>query len=72
MVNENDYLYLIAKRAKTLADMSMPQLRDTNGYNCDNSSQAQEKSRGMTRGELVEQILLEEYDKEFPREFVED
>lgn len=70
-LNENDLLYLIAKRARGLGDMTMSSLRSTNGYDCSSDWEAQQKSKGMSRGELIETILSEEFHKEFPRDFSE-
>lgn len=70
--NTNDLVYLIAARVKKLGDMKMPELRDANGYGCDNDHQAQEKDAGKSRGEIMEEILVEEFTEEFPKDICED
>lgn len=57
----NDVIYMIALRARELANEKMPQLRLINAYGCDNDNQAREKDQGKSRGEIIEEILLEEF-----------
>ena len=63
MKNENDIVYAMAIRVKELADYPMKVLRlcaYPNQYKKD------------TRGELIEGILVEEFIREFPRQFSEE
>lgn len=66
-MNTNDLIERIAARAAQLADMAMTTLRSTNGYGCSTAYEAQQKDKGKSRGEIIEQILLEEFYEEFPR-----
>ena len=64
-----DLMYAIAKRAKELGDLKMPELRSAAGFGCNTDWEAQQKSQGCSRGELIEEILTEEFDPEFDRDF---
>lgn len=64
-----DLMYAIAKRAKELGDMKMPDLRYAAGFGCDTEYEAQQKSKGVSRGSLIEEILVEEFDPEFDKDF---
>lgn len=57
--NVNDIVYLIAKRAGTLANEKMTTLRMIADNYCDNPKHA-------SRGNLIEQLLIEEFTEEFP------
>lgn len=70
--NENDLVYAVAKLARHLADMKMDELRERNGYGCNTFHEARRKDRYKTRGEIIEEILLEEFSQEFPRDFAEE
>lgn len=67
MTSENpikDLMYKIAKRARELGEDTMDGLRLTAGYNCDTPGQAREMNRYKKRGELIEEILIEEFEYE--------
>jgi len=66
----NDLVYALAARAKELANMGMRQLR-TAQYGVDAPGQAQYEFAHLNRGELVENVLTEEFVEEFPKEFAE-
>ncbi len=62
MDNETrELIYRLSKRARELANMPMRELRLTNGYECDNPTQAIDKDRGKDRGTIIEEILTEEF-----------
>ncbi len=65
----NDVVYMIALRAKELGDEKMRMLRMINAYDCDNENQMKEKDQGKSRGDIIEEILIEEFvldnDKDF-------
>ena len=64
--NENDLLYKIAARVKTLSDENMPMLRriaDVNG------PAALNVHKHSSRGELIEEILYHEFEQDTPREY---
>jgi hypothetical protein len=64
----NDLVFAIAKRAKDLADMKMHHLRIENGFNCNTFHEAYEKDRYKSRGQIIEEILTEEFLEEFDTE----
>jgi hypothetical protein len=70
-LNTNDLVYKIAARAKDLANQKMPELRYANGTT-DTFSGAQRECAHQSRGELIEEILLEEFLEEYPKEIEED
>ena len=61
----NDLVFAIAQRAKDLADMKMPHLREANGFNCDTAHEAREKDKYKSRGDIIEEILTEEFLEDF-------
>lgn len=61
----NDLIYAIAARVKVLADQPLPELRYSVGT-ADTYWGAQRENAHKTRGELIEEILEEEFLKEFP------
>ena len=65
----NDLVYAVAKRARELGDLKMPELRSEAGYNCDTFAEAQRVNAHMGRGELIELVLTEEFVEEFDRDF---
>lgn len=68
----NDLLEKVAKTAKELADMPMPQLRRMHPeIISDRGTEWRELTQGMTRGDLIELILLDDYLLEFDREIEE-
>lgn len=70
MKDSNDVAYAIAKRAAELADDSMVGLRMTWAGHL--SLHANKRAtRGMTRGQLIEAVLCEEFVEEYPRELEE-
>ena len=70
-MNTNDLVYKVAARAKDLANQKMPELRYANGT-ADTWSGAQREGAHKSRGELVEEILLEEFLEEYPKEIEKD
>ena len=69
-MSTNDLVYKIAKRARELADQSLPELRYAVGTT-DTWAGAQRDSSHLKRGELIEDILTEEFIEEFPKEIQE-
>lgn len=59
-----DLMYAIAKKARELANLKMPELREAAGYNCDTPHEAREMNKHYTRGELIEIIITEEFEHE--------
>lgn len=57
----NEVIYFIATKAKELADLKMPALRISAGYDCVTNQDIKQATQGMTRGQLIEIILTEEY-----------
>jgi hypothetical protein len=66
--DSNSLVYAIAERAKELGDSTMYELRLclAEGDSMTRSSVYREL-RGMTRGQLIEDVLLEEFVEEFTR-----
>lgn len=58
----NDLLYAIAKRARELVDETLPQLRVSAGFGCDTDAEAIAMNRHRKRGDLIEEILVEEFE----------
>jgi hypothetical protein len=69
-MNTNDLVYKIAERAKYLGNASMLLLRTTAGSG-DTASQSNRELKHLSRGELIEMILTEEFTEEYPKE-IED
>jgi hypothetical protein len=65
----NDLVYAVAKRARELGDLKLPELRSEAGYNCDTEAEALRVNAHMKRGELIEYILTEEFCEECDRDF---
>jgi hypothetical protein len=65
----NDLVYAIAKRAAQLADLKMPELRGVNGYGCETFYESQQKDKYKNRGQITEEILIEEFLEELDRVF---
>ena len=66
----NDLVYKMAQRARALADSSILQLRmDYTGEST--PSACRSNSLGMTRGQMVEAVLCEEFCEEFSRNIEE-
>lgn len=63
----NNLIGRLATRAKQLADMSLPNLR-YNYPDVEEASQVRSATRGLSRGQLVEAILVEEFSLEFDQE----
>jgi hypothetical protein len=57
-----DLMYKIAKRAGELANKKMPELRSINGYGCNTNWEAQQKDQYKNRGQVIEEILAEEFE----------
>lgn len=72
MKNANDLVYAIAAKAKELGDKNMMLLRLNAGYGCETEAEALKQGKGKTRGQLIEEILVEEFTHEFPKEFAEE
>jgi len=66
--NVNDVVYAVAKRARELADKRMDELRLANGYGCNTPSEARAKDRYKSRGDIIEELLTEEFIEEFPQD----
>lgn len=66
----NDLAFAMAKRAKELSDMTMPMLRMGAGTSDTEGGRAQELL-GMSKGDLVEITLTEEFVEEFDRDWEE-
>lgn len=58
---KNNLVYEIAKRAKELSNMKMDVLRLAAGFNCSTEGQARTAGKYKTRGQLIEEILTEEF-----------
>ena len=71
-MNENDIIYKVAARAKDLCDKDLSWLRSEYSGEQVLTRAAHQASIGMSKGELVEAILLEEFYVEFPRNIEED
>jgi hypothetical protein len=69
-MNTNDIVYKVAAEARKLGDESIDMLRRHYSGALTKSGSRRE-TLGMTRGELIEAILVEELVEEFPKE-VED
>jgi DNA-directed RNA polymerase subunit K/omega len=69
--NHNDLVYAVAARAKELGNMEMPELSRAQ-YGVDTPGQALKEFAHEDRGTLVENVLLEEFIEEFPREFADE
>jgi hypothetical protein len=67
----NDLVYAVAKRAKELANLKMPDLRSAAGYGCDTPAEAKRTHAHEDRGSLIDLILTEEFVEEFDKEFVD-
>ena len=63
----NDVVYAVAEKAKVLANNTLPSLRYAAAVNAKTWAGAQLECAYKSRGELVEEILLEEFLEEFPR-----
>jgi hypothetical protein len=61
----NDAVFELARRARELANLRMPELRRAAEY------EGVDVGRG-TRGELIEVVLVEEYLEDFPKEVLND
>lgn len=69
----NDIVYAVAEKAKKLADEPIDQLRlAVASMDSTTLSAARRELAGQSRGELMEQILEEEFCEEFPREVTTD
>jgi len=67
----NDLVYAIAKRARELGELKMPDLRESAGYDCEMPAEARRVHAHTGRGELIEYILTEEFVEEFDYDFEE-
>lgn len=64
-----DLMYAMASRAHQLSLKKMDELRLDAGYNCSTEYEARQKSKHCNRGQLVEEILIEEFDIDYDRDF---
>jgi len=64
-MNFNDLVFNVSKRAKELADKPINELRLAVGT-ADTLQGAIQETKHMSRGELIESILTEEFCQEFP------
>jgi hypothetical protein len=60
-MNANDLLYAIAKRARDLCDKPVSYARLCYGT-ADTITGAIEESKGMSKGEVIEAVLIDEFD----------
>jgi hypothetical protein len=70
-VNTNDIIYEVAARAKELADKPIMELRiavATENF----LTGILRETKGRSRGDLMEEILTDEFVEEFPRDVVGD
>ena len=71
--NLNDVVYAIAERAKVLANQKIDELRRSVASQEAHTEHAMwSESRHKSRGDMVEEILLEEFIEETPRDIQED
>ncbi len=63
----NQLVYALSKRARYLAGESMDALRLHAGFNCSSPGEARSMNKGKSRGELLEDILTEEFCLELDR-----
>ena len=69
----NDLVYKIAERAKVLANQSIRDLRlYVGGANEDTVTAALRAAARQNRGDLIEEILCDEFCEEFPKEIAEE
>ena len=73
-MNVNDLVYKIAERAKKLSNLTLFALRleHAEGIYFPTQGAARRATLGMTRGELIEAVLTDEFCEEFPREIKEE
>lgn len=57
----NDLVGAMAKRAHYLANLKLDELRSTAGYGVHTQAEAIRHNKESNRGELIEQILTEEF-----------
>lgn len=69
-MNTNDLVYKVAERARELANEPINMLRLAVGTS-DFRTAAIKESKHLSRGELIEEILTEEFIEKFPKE-IED
>ncbi len=69
MNSVNELVCDIVKRAKDLSEMRVDVLRCVAGYDCDTEAEAIRYLKGVSRGELIEIILTEEFCLEFDLEY---
>jgi hypothetical protein len=70
--NENELVAAVAARAKALADHPIDVVRQIASTSDTGSLySARQEARGESKGALVEAILLDEFQVEFPRDFSE-
>lgn len=71
--NVNDVVYKIAARAKELSGMTIDYLRrSVASENAHTEHAMWAEARGKSRGEMIEEILCEEFLEEFPKEIAND
>jgi hypothetical protein len=63
----NDLVYKIAERAKVLSSISIDALRRVFGT-ADSLHAVRKETIGMSRGDLIEEVLLDEFIEEHPKE----
>lgn len=68
---QNALIAAVALRAKELTDKKMDELRDIFGED-ESRSARRDQCLGMTKGDLVEAILLDEFCEEFDYDIVAD
>jgi hypothetical protein len=67
--SHNQLVERIITRVKELVDMKMPELRYIHPDYVEHDTNIREATKGDSKGELIEAILLEEFSLEFDLEF---
>ena len=71
--NVNDIVGLVAARAKALADEKIDYLRSAVASQEAHTPHAiWMETKHRTKGDMIEEILMDEFSEEFPREIQED
>lgn len=71
--NVNDIVGLVAARAKALADEKIDYLRrSVASENAHTDHAIWMETKHRSRGDMIEEILMEEFNEEFPREIVQE
>jgi hypothetical protein len=72
-MNTNDLVYKVAAKAKALADESLVLLRiQVASKDATTHYAMMKESMHRTRGDMIEEILCEEFIEEFPKEICDE